>query len=282
MPSPDSFITDVVSGEDVRRWTKARERIADRIDKLTSEIDRLRAQDGALVRIIKAAGILLVQEDGGDFQDTEPSPRQVQPAEPAPASPVLATPPYDIDSDIPLPTTWVGGIKSIVEGSSRGLSYDELRQIMQAGPAAGRPWSEKSFHGAIGKLADNAEIVRYKCHVFSRVAFDRFREDVAAGAVNDLPEPSRPQHSPLGAEIRRYLATCPSGATSGEMISEARQVPELAAAIDKNKSYAYNVIKRLADKGEIVKTGGRYFLASPEKTEAPSGGAAGASEAVEG
>jgi hypothetical protein len=174
--------------------------------------------------------------------------------------------------------TWTGAISGIAERAGRAVSYDELRAVMMTGPL-GRRWNPKSFHGAIGKLFSKQLIVRYKEHVFAPAVFDQFRRDLAAGRVEDLPNPTTlAQLSPLGEAMKEFLGTRQEGVTSSEIIRAARKNPEFASAIDRNKFHPYNVLGRLVAKGEAIKRDGLYYLAPPEQNEPPSRAGDGGSD----
>jgi hypothetical protein len=156
--------------------------------------------------------------------------------------------------------SWTEAMMAVISSAPGPLTYAELRQRMEEGPSKGRTWSEKSFYGAIGKLADRETIVRYKGHVFSVAAFERFQGDLAAGRVKDMEQagPAR-QPSPLGEFMKGVIANRPTGLTSGDIIAMARRNPEFADVVAKNKSFPYNVLKGLVDKDEIVKRDGLYY-----------------------
>lgn len=172
---------------------------------------------------------------------------------------------------------WTTTIKELVEQADRPVRYDELRDMIQKTDLADTlKKTEKSFYGAIGRLANNDEIVREDGYVFSHEAYERYQQDLRDGG-KPLPKSHHGHASPAADEIKAYLRTRPThGATSAEII-EHLKTTEVRESIENNKSFAYNVISRLSGRKEIIKAGKRYRLPD-ENEEAPDG--AGASRSV--
>jgi hypothetical protein len=158
--------------------------------------------------------------------------------------------------------TWTGTIENILRRVGRGLTHDELRtELAKTHLAKKLEQTDKSFYGAIGKLADRNLIVRHNGRLFAPAIYQRFMKEVAAGRIADEPAPRGGHQSPFGEAIRAFLDGRPSGASSSEIISELRKTPEFLDTIDRHKTHAYNVLSRLVDQGELMKGGGRYYRA---------------------
>jgi hypothetical protein len=99
-------------------------------------------------------------------------------------------------------------------------------------------------------------------------AYARFLDDVAAGKVIDNPAPTPGQRSPMGEAIKEFLTTREFGAISGEIVRELSKTPAFEAAIRKNPTHVYNVLKRLIKREEIFKKGERYLLATAQQEAA--------------
>lgn len=161
--------------------------------------------------------------------------------------------------------TWTGVIKEIVEKSPIGLSHPELREAVRKTPLGERlEASEKSYYGAVGKLADSKLLVRHNGRIYSPEALNQFLRDVAAGKAVDKPVVTGGQRSPMGEAVKVFLKTREFGAISGEISKELSKSPDFEAAIRKNKTFLYNVLARLIAREEVVKKGERYLLAKEE------------------
>lgn len=119
--------------------------------------------------------------------------------------------------------------------------------------------SEKGFHGAIGRLVDDKEVVRYKAHLMSADANRRFQADLKAGLVRDLRVPNVAHHSPMGDAVLAMMKQRERGAESGHIKWELKKNPEFTEQMIKNPTHVYNVLKRLVEKGDLVKRKNRYF-----------------------
>lgn len=164
--------------------------------------------------------------------------------------------------------SWTSTIKKLTYDADRPLKYDELRDmIMETDLAPKMQKTDKSFYGAIGRLANNKEVVKKSGYVFSPSAYEKYRADLAAGRVQELPKAHPGQASPTADEIFAYLRNREYGATSAEIIEHLRST-DLRDQIEKNKTFAYNVLSRLKARGELVKEGTHYCL--PQNIEGPA------------
>lgn len=166
---------------------------------------------------------------------------------------------------------WKPIIRMIVETApAQPVSYSDAKtEILKSDLAEKFKQSDKGFYNAISRLAKAGEIVSYKGHLFAPAAFQKFKEDFAAGLVRDLKIENSAHRSPMGEATLNILSQRKAGAESGHLIWELRKNQEFAAAIDKNKTHPYNVFARLVKTGEIIKRGKRYYHPRSER-EAPS------------
>jgi hypothetical protein len=165
--------------------------------------------------------------------------------------------------------TWTSTIKDVLDQIGFGLTHKDLRaEIMKTPLGPKLQASEKSFYGAIGKLAAANHLVRHHGRLYGAEAYQQFLNDVAAGKVIDNPAPSPGQRSPMGEAIKEFLTTRDFGAISSEIVREMSKTPVFEAAIRKNPTHIYNVLRRLMQRGEVTKKGERYLLAKAQQEAA--------------
>lgn len=244
------------TAEDIRQWRKER-------DRLMAEARAIRQRCAALDQMITGGEKLL-------------------------DVPGLATPSTDAEPQANLKTpmarresarrymrrgkskTWTATIFRIVREADRGLTYNELKAEMLKTHLGDRlRETDKALYGGVGKLAERGNVIRYHGRVFSPKAYHRFKEDVAAGCIADIPAPtSRGNGSPNEIAVERLLSALPNGATTGEIIDSLLNNPPPDLAVTKNKNSIYNLLARQRDKGKLIKRGNRYYLPM-SKDEAP-------------
>jgi hypothetical protein len=158
--------------------------------------------------------------------------------------------------------TWTGTIRGILEKVGGGLTYEELRaEVMKTDLGEKLQQNDKSFYGAIARLADGEHLVRHKGRVFASAAYEQFMKDVAAGKAADTTAPLAAHKSPMTDAVRAFLKTREYGAVSGEIVSELKKNPEFVPTLERNKTHIYNILARLKSRDEIIKKGERYLLA---------------------
>jgi hypothetical protein len=166
--------------------------------------------------------------------------------------------------------TWTATIDRILRAQNHGISYEKLKEeVSKTHLGKKLAQTEKSFHGAIGKLAAHTLLVRHNGWLFAPPVYARFRKDVAAGRAVDEKAPRGGHPSPFGDAIKAFLDERPSGAGSAEIIQELRGTPEFSDTMERHRSHLYNVLSRLVDQGELVKGGGKYFRAPNKQGGAP-------------
>jgi hypothetical protein len=237
-PQQGSFLPTL---ENIERWKDERDRLRD-------EIKALQAKHDAFDAMIVAAEQLLPK--------IEPALDLPDPVVVRTGRPVFTV----VDSS---QRTWTATIKAIVLRAGR-ISYDEMRDAVGKTHLAKKlATTDKSFYGAIGKLANGKEIVRHNGWLFSPDSYMKLQRDIAAGKAIDEEAPrTNPAHySPFGEAIKAFMDTKPEGAISSDIVRELRKTPEFADTMDRHKSHFYNVLSRLLDQGELAKGGGKYFRA---------------------
>jgi hypothetical protein len=168
--------------------------------------------------------------------------------------------------------TWTRTILDIVAPTIHPMAYSDLKsEILRTSFGDRLRQGDKAFYTGIDKLHGEGLIVRYKGHAFSPAGFKKFEADLAAGMVRDLHFANPSHESPMGEAITAMMKNRPRGAQSGNIVWELRKNPDFAAALEKNPTHLYNVLKRLVSKGILRKTPGtkRYFYIAV-KDEAPS------------
>lgn len=159
--------------------------------------------------------------------------------------------------------TWTATIDAIVQQAGR-MTYDELREEISQTPLGKTlARTDKSFYGAVGKLAGQGRVVRHKGWIYSGKTYAQLKRDIAAGRAVDEEAPrTNPAHySPFGEAIKTFMDSKPEGAQSSEIIRELRKTPDFAETMDRHKSHFYNVLSRLVEQGELAKGGNNYFRA---------------------
>jgi len=137
----------------------------------------------------------------------------------------------------------------------------DLRAGIDLGPLSERlRTSDKGLYGAMSKLESAGEIVRHNGRMFDPAVLDEFKRRVAAGEIEDVAPPVAPERpSPMGDAIVSFINTHPFGVEGGEIAAHLKSIPQFTSVVTKNKTAAYNVIKRLLDRGKIRKVGTQYL-----------------------
>ena len=176
--------------------------------------------------------------------------------------------------------SWMSTILEIANRNPEGFSYDQIRAKMPepfASKLAQEPHA-KSFYGAMLKLEEAKKAVRHKNHLFTLDGFQRYRQKVESGEVDEVPGRD-PRGSPMADELKAYLAQNPHAATKA-IKAHLVQFPDFRTGLTRNSSAIYNLIKKLRDREEIVQhEDNSYSLL--DGNEAPDGQSAGASFAGE-
>jgi hypothetical protein len=123
-------------------------------------------------------------------------------------------------------------------------------------------------------LESRKQAVRHKGRVFSSAVYERFQRDLKAGLVKDeaAPRVHGTQESPAKRALLAHLANHPAGLKPGEIVRELAEIPDLNVSDKNGKTAVYNLIARLANRGELVRENGIVRL--PAKQNGVSHGSA--------
>ena len=173
--------------------------------------------------------------------------------------------------------TWTATILKIVEKAERGMTYHELKEEIGKTHLGDKlRQTDKAFYSGIWKLVIKGEIVRYRGRAFSPAAYDAFKDDVANGLVDDLPETGASgRRSPNEIAIERFLASRGNGATTKEIVDGLANDPPSDLAVTKNRTTIYNLLSRYKKNNRLIERDGRYFLPS-SSNETPGSNEPGA------
>lgn len=253
---------------DIRRLEEELANASEAAALATKRVEALRERLNSIKRLIDVLGIV-----GGDFQTSLSLPaasfkhKKISKAVNAARS------------------TYTNEIRRVLEADDSGfLSYPDIKAEVKRGPL-GEDFVEKSFHGALAKLEVAGEIVRYNEHAFLTAAYKTFKEAVARGDAEDVRPQSAGRQSPLTDAFQAFLnenARTKSLSASEIIEGVGQATPHFAASLRKAPNGGYNILRRLVDRGvlvkdEVMKT---YRLADqqPEKEIGPVPSETGPSE----
>jgi hypothetical protein len=256
--------------DDLRSWKAEDGRLALEIDHLNDKISKIKQQREEIAEKLELAsklfGDIEALIEGGVDDSGSLNKRQSEKGVSSERKPTKRV----------SKGSWTNTILALVTGTNHPISYDELREmIMDTHLARTLEKTDKSFYGAIARLANSGKIIRESGHVFTTESYEQFQKNMKRGLVKPLPKVSYGTSSPTAEAIHEYLRTRPvHGATSGEIIAFLKTT-DLREKIDRNKTFAYNVLSRMRDREEIVKSGDHYrlpnengeALASPDSDE---------------
>jgi len=168
--------------------------------------------------------------------------------------------------------TWTATIKRIVAESDHPMTFSEVKDEVaktHLGETLSR--TDKAFYGGIAKLYERGDIIKHRGHLFFPKAFKQFMDDVNAGRVEDVSEPSGSYGGPSPNEIaiERFLENRPNGATTSEIVSNLLNNPPAGLEVTKNRNSIYNLLSRQGKSGKLIRRGDHYFLPCQEN-ETPS------------
>lgn len=236
----------ILTAEDVQKWRS-------RIEVIERDMSRLMLEAEVLRKKLEAVNILLGEDGDGPAQfvaDESESGAISWGGRPS----------------------WPSEIKRIFEDLRTHLSFDQLRAEIEKGALRGEfAKSDKGFYHAISRLQDRDYLVKHRGWLFRKSDFEEHIRNVEAGLKSDIPEavPSG-RRSEMGEAVKRFLALHPNGATSAEIISYLKEDERFRDTLNRNATGAYNVIARLAKRGEIRKEGKVSYPL--KKGEPPKGG----------
>jgi len=265
---------NVVSGSQIYGWQR-------RVREIDAEMESLSLEKKKLERLVQMAEMLeseakLLAGVGGSQRDA-------------------------LDG-IERTDTFVKAVLVIAGRFEDGATYDDIREAILKSPLGDKyRKSDKGFYTALAKLKHRGELVDRSGYVFTPANLDIYQRKVAAGLKLDKSRDpaSEKRESPLYNLVLDAIARTP-GLIAKDVIGRIRAESDQGKALTDNENSAYNAIARLKKRGVIEGYGRlerqlRIGPNAPEKykriastgvvvhlakrTEAPSGGAAGASEA---
>jgi uncharacterized protein (UPF0147 family) len=171
-------------------------------------------------------------------------------------------------------TSWPDTMQGLIEAENRGIPYGELKALVMTthlGPILER--TDKAFYGTLAKLEQRKIAKRHGGRVYSAAAYAKFRADVDAGLVEDHPVPAgTPRQSPLQIAFLALLDERPRGVPTATVIAKLDNRADLNTTGKYSRNVIYNLISRLAHRGEIVRENGICRKAdTSEAPDVPSG-----------
>lgn len=246
--------TRLPSAEDLEQWRNER-------DRLLAEERALRHRRAKLDKLIEVAAAFIEAQEA---EETEGQETKLQPE----STPMPSRGPRAQGRT--RPGTWADTILRIVRAANRGMTYGELKAEVQnthLGETLVR--TEKSFYGAIGRLAKRKNIIRHNGRIYTPEAFKMFMRDVETGLVRDVPVSSNPAHtSPTKEALLEFLGKRPNGATPGQVIEHLLINPRTRHVVSRDRRPVYNLLGRMRKRGELIKRGNVLILTSLQN-EAP-------------
>jgi hypothetical protein len=152
--------------------------------------------------------------------------------------------------------SWVEAIRTWITAAHSGISYPELRAVIDASPAFSKRFnlSDKGYYNALSRLVGRNELVRHNGRLFSPNAFESYRKAVALGHIEDAPPPISGAYSPMGEAILDIVYRCSNtGVLGKDILQELRNDPEFNAALTPHSTGGYNIIARLVKRHQILR-----------------------------
>ncbi|HWK45576.1 MAG TPA: hypothetical protein VNT30_12705 [Stellaceae bacterium] len=285
MSFPGLFEAKLPTEEDVKLWRTERERLAlivEEIRQRTAMLDRLIETTSEALALGKpqVSAPAPSKETQKSENPVEAAPPEVAKKVAKPTKPKRKAPHRMRDSD----SSWPAIILRIVESSPQPPSYEEIRKeiyLTSLGKTLER--TSSAFYGTIKKLEDRGILKRHMGRVFTRSGYDAHMAAVREGIVSGrAPIVIKTHGSPQKAAIVEFLSSVGSaGATTSSIMEELQTNPILPSMSEKNgKTVIYNLLARMAKRGELIKEGEVYRL-PPKENEPPTSKGDGGSESDE-
>jgi hypothetical protein len=161
--------------------------------------------------------------------------------------------------------TWFTAIMGVVNKVDGPVSYPELREALLPTPFGEKiRKNDKVFYTAVMKLKDNRMLVVRNKHLFSLSAHEKFMKALENKEISDVGASPRAYRSRLGDGIKAILKNHPTGLESKGIMAELKRIPEFEYAADPDKTFVYNVLKRLIEIDSVRKDGSLYILNHPD------------------
>ena len=238
-----------------------------RLEDIAREQNELASEKQNIERKLEAVAILLGDED----LDDAPDELITQPLDEADHSTTKSASPR---------ITWPGEMVRIFKEVRRPLTPPALKDLLDQGPLHGEyERSDKGFYHALSRLQKKGVLQKHRGWLFLADDLKKHLRKVEAGEIDDLAEvPANAQRrSPMGEMIKEYLEAHQNGVKSAEVIAHLKEDERFVDTLTKNSTGAYNVISRLAKRGEIRKEGTTLY---PLKKNEPPKGDSEAEEAA--
>ncbi len=157
--------------------------------------------------------------------------------------------------------TWVSEVLRVRDQFRKPMSFEDYRVEIDAGPLAGEyEKSDKGFYHAISRLQKRGDLVKHRGWLFHPSDFQDYRASVERGA-DELPSVENKRPSPMGDAVKEFLLQNQGGVKSGDIVQHLKEDERFRETLEKNATGAYNVIARLAKRGEIRKEGRTVYPA---------------------
>lgn len=154
--------------------------------------------------------------------------------------------------------SWREALKGWIYASEVPLSPADLREIIAKSPKAAEfNKSDKGFYHALTRLQKSGDIIRHAGRYYSPKVFSEMA-DQAPPEVVSYAAPNVIIHSPMGEAILDIVSANP-GITSAKIIETLKGDLEFRATLTPHTTGAYNVMSRLAKRGQIVREGSGCF-----------------------
>ena len=176
--------------------------------------------------------------------------------------------------------TWKAAIALIVKAHPEGIEYDRIKEIVPdrlKSQLVQFP-EAKGFYTALRKLEAEKVVKRVNGVAFTLKGYEAYRQKLAEGLINEITTGRR--GSPIESAVLAFLKS--AGPSKGPSIrADLIKYEGFGKSVIRNSSAMYNALKRLVDRGEIVRDIEAATYRLPDENEAPNGSAVGASEAGE-
>lgn len=175
--------------------------------------------------------------------------------------------------------TWPHIIEEAVRNSGSGMRQRDLLDSIRSGRHGKRlDGGEGGYYNGIQKVLRRGIVIKRGEWLFTPAQLEEYLRKVEAGEIADVADNAE-YGSPSAAEAVRF-ATAHPGAKSPEIINHIWAGQKAAGEPVQSKTSLYNVLKRLVEQEKLSKDSKGGFHPF-NANEAPSGEAAGASEAGE-
>lgn len=250
--------------EDVRGWE-------DRLQAIGDEQARLEDERKLIQKKLEAVQFILGEIPGREHATT---PKITQESAP------LVKRPTRSRSGKP---SWASEIERIFDSEKKPLTFEQLKLEVDKGPLNGEfAKSDKGFYHAVSRLQGRDILRKHNGWLFRVGDLEAHLRQVSMGLIDDVSrEDAEPtKKSPMAEAIKDFLAANPNGVESKVILAHLVEDPRFSETLTKNATGAYNVISRLAKKGEVEKVEGLVY--PPDRNESSAEGSEAKAEETGG